>query len=256
MKRTILIPGFASACYFRTSVNYPYRKALIQITEQCNLHCAHCFLSAGNFGNQMSLGRIQSILIPKLKECRVISVTLTGGEPFCHPQIVDIALSFLSSGFSVSICTNATRIKEDDAKILASAGKVKLNVSLDGFTSQSHGKFRGDFGCFDRTVSTIIMLSRYGLLNGILVTPNNFAEIDEYAQICDFALKMRASYVLMNPLSSMGRGVNSVKNLAMSMENMRIIREKISRFSSHIQLALVRFPNDKQLPSEDNNLWI
>lgn len=33
----------ASACFFRSSVQPPKRKMMLQITQKCNLHCAHCF---------------------------------------------------------------------------------------------------------------------------------------------------------------------------------------------------------------------
>jgi MoaA/NifB/PqqE/SkfB family radical SAM enzyme len=42
--RPIAVDEQASSCYFRTTVDTPYRKALVQITERCNLRCAHCFV--------------------------------------------------------------------------------------------------------------------------------------------------------------------------------------------------------------------
>ncbi|MRT44633.1 radical SAM protein, partial [Xylella fastidiosa subsp. multiplex] len=44
--RPIITADTAASCYFRTSVEPPYRKALIQICEPCNEKCAHCFVSA------------------------------------------------------------------------------------------------------------------------------------------------------------------------------------------------------------------
>jgi hypothetical protein len=38
MRRSLIIDTHASSCYFRTSVEGDDRKALIQITERCNLH--------------------------------------------------------------------------------------------------------------------------------------------------------------------------------------------------------------------------
>jgi hypothetical protein len=38
MSRPLIINTHASSCYFRTSVEGHGRKALIQITERCNLH--------------------------------------------------------------------------------------------------------------------------------------------------------------------------------------------------------------------------
>jgi hypothetical protein len=51
MRRSLIVNTHASSCYFRTSVGGDGRKALIQITERCNLHCAHCFVSSGDWGD-------------------------------------------------------------------------------------------------------------------------------------------------------------------------------------------------------------
>ena len=58
--------GQAASCYFRTSVEKPHRKALIQIDERCNLHCVHCFVSATNHGSSMPLADMENILVPRL----------------------------------------------------------------------------------------------------------------------------------------------------------------------------------------------
>ena len=78
--RNITRTGQASSCYFRTTADGGTRKALVQIDERCNLHCAHCFVSATRVGQSMSYDDITSLLIPRLKACRVERVTLTGGD--------------------------------------------------------------------------------------------------------------------------------------------------------------------------------
>src|SRR6266508_1075924 len=88
--RTIAPPGLDSSCYFRTSAVAPERKALVQITERCNLHCAHCFVSAGLQGTDIPLARIESDVLPQLLQARVSRLTLTGGEPFAHRELLPI----------------------------------------------------------------------------------------------------------------------------------------------------------------------
>jgi len=237
-----------ASCYFRSSVRPPYRKALLQITERCNLHCAHCFMSAGNYGDDMSSGNIRNRIIPKLKECKVISVTLTGGEPFVHPDIIEMVYLLRNADIKVSICTNGTLISQDQIEMLAKIGNVHLNVSLDGFRAESHGKFRGDKTSFVKTIETIRRLGQHRLLHGLLVTPNNLAEITEYAELCEFAIQNKATYVLMNPLSAMGRGVKTRSNLKASDEMMQQIRDITFPFSNYIQILYVRFPNSQKLP--------
>ncbi|MDD2731667.1 MAG: radical SAM protein [Candidatus Pacebacteria bacterium] len=247
MKKPIISVNQMMSCYFRTSVQSPYRKALVQITEWCNLHCSHCFVSAGQYGDTMSLESVRDILVPRLKECRVLNVTLTGGEPFAHPNVIEIVSLCKDAGMKVGICTNATCISEDQMKALAALG-AHCNVSLDGFSPESHGRFRGDKASFATTISTIEMVARYGLLQGFLVTPNNLAEVEEYAKICEFATVNGATYVLMNPLSSMGRGVKTAGKLGVSNEVMRQIANVTSQFADKVEIVPIRFPNEKKLP--------
>jgi radical SAM protein with 4Fe4S-binding SPASM domain len=248
MKKAIVNQVEASSCYFRSSVVSPNRKALLQITERCNLNCAHCFLSAGPMGDHMLIDDIRNIVMPRLKECRVISITLTGGEPFLHPEILDIVSLFMANNIRVGICSNASVIKQEQIEALVKIGNVHVNVSLDGFRAESHGKFRGNEESFAKTISGIRLLGDNHLLQGILVTPNTLADVSEYAQICEFAIQNRASYVLMNPLSRMGRGVESVGELGSPDEMMRKIKEVIQNYKDRVEIVDVRFPNEQKLP--------
>ncbi|MBU2540124.1 radical SAM protein [Patescibacteria group bacterium] len=248
MKKALANRNMASSCYFRSSVTPPERKALLQITERCNLNCAHCFLSAGPKGNYVSIDNIRKMVIPRLRECRVVSITLTGGEPFLHPDILDIVLLFKASNIQVGICSNASVIKPEQIESLTNIGDVHVNVSLDGFKPESHGKFRGNEESFLKTISGIRLLGDNRLLRGILVTPNTLADINEYAEICEFAIQNHASYVLMNPLSRMGRGVASIGELGSPDEMMRKIKEAIQPFRDRIEVVDVRFPNEQKLP--------
>ncbi|MEA1963270.1 MAG: radical SAM protein [Patescibacteria group bacterium] len=111
MKRKIVVKDKVASCYFRSSTKSPYRKALLQITEKCNLHCSHCFVSSDSRGGSMFLKEMHEIVIPKLKQCHVISATLTGGEPFMHEDIMEIVQLLRAADISVSICTNGTVAK-------------------------------------------------------------------------------------------------------------------------------------------------
>jgi radical SAM protein with 4Fe4S-binding SPASM domain len=247
MKRLLAQSGTATSCYFRSSVEPPNRKVLLQITERCNLHCAHCFVSAGNFGDIMTLPDIEHKVIPQLKACRAISVTLTGGEPFDHPEIINIVELLTEAHIAVSICSNATLITEQQMDQLAKLN-AHVNVSLDGFSTESHGKFRGNTESFALTIETIKKLSSKGILQGLLATPNNLAAIEEYGELCQFGVENNASYVLMNPLSSMGRGTKSKGKLAASTQQMIKIQDVTRRYRDQITVVDIRFPNTEHLP--------
>lgn len=195
----------------------------------------------------MPLEKIAGELIPRLKQCKVVSATLTGGEPFSHPNIIEIVKLLRSASIEVGICTNATCITLNQMNELSRIDGIHFNVSLDGFSAESHGKFRGDRDSFFTTVETIRQLSNRGLIQGLLATPNKLADPKEYRELCQFAISVGAKYVLMNPLSSFGRGMKSKSYLSANQMTMAKIQELTSTFQSELDVVHIRFPN-KSLP--------
>lgn len=244
MKR-LIVDTHASSCYFRTSVGGDSRKALVQITERCNLHCAHCFVSSTAQGSDLSLENFTARVLPRLLDARVERITLTGGEPFVHPDLLAICQAVADRGLPVGICTNATQTTDEDVTALAALGNVHINVSFDGFRPDSHGKFRGDRSSFATTLATTRKFAEAGLLKGLLSTPNTLTVPEEFADLCAFAVDVGAEYVLMNPLSSFGRGVKSRGRLAATAAAMNAIRAVTDRFAGQLDLVRIRFPNDE-----------
>ena len=149
------------------------------------------------------------------------------------------------SGLPLGICTNATQTTDDQIEELARLGNVHINVSFDGFRPESHGKFRGSQPSFEVTLATTRKFAQAGLLQGLLSTPNALTQVDEFADLCEFAVEVGAEYVLMNPLSSFGRGVMSQGRLAADTEKMRTIQSVTERFRDRgLDTVHIRFPND------------
>lgn len=243
--RSIITGEQAASCYFRTSVDHPNRKALIQICEPCNESCKHCFVSATKRGDYMPRDQVRERLIPQLAEARVKRVTITGGEPFMHDDLMAIIRDFRSAAMDVGVCTNATMVTDDQIATLAELD-AHMNVSLDGFSADSHGVFRGRPEGFDETVETVKRFARAGILQGLLCTPNNLAEDREYVALAAFAKEQGAKYVLLNPLGEMGRGAaKSAQKLRRPDDHMRHIRDLTMPFADDsLDMVHIRFPND------------
>jgi radical SAM protein with 4Fe4S-binding SPASM domain len=249
VRRSLIVDTTATSCYFRTAVAGDGRKALVQITERCNLHCAHCFVSSVETGIDLSLDDMVERVLPRLLRARVRRATLTGGEPFAHPDLLAICRAVVDAGLPVGICTNATLTTDEQISQLVALGDVHVNVSFDGFTANSHGRFRGNRSSFDVTVATTRKLAAAGLLQGLLSTPNTLTSPEEFADLCAFAAELGAHYMLMNPLSRFGRGALSQGRLAAPDETMRAIKATTQRFAGpDLERVHIRFPNDDQLP--------
>lgn len=245
MKRSLLSKSLASSCFFRTSVDDTHRKALVQITERCNLHCAHCFVSSGNWGNHMSIADFRSKVIPRLLQARAERITLTGGEPFVHPDLMEMCSFVAELELPLGICTNGTQINDEQIRHLSDLGNVHVNVSFDGFRRSTHGLFRGSQSSFDVTVATTKKIAEAGLLQGILSTPNALSHADEFVDLCLYASDIGAKYVLFNPLSSFGRGVQSMAKLEAGNDKLRLIREMTQGLAREdFDITYIRFPNE------------
>lgn len=239
-----------SSCYFRTVADPPNKKCLLQLTEKCNLHCQHCFVSSTSCGNEIDFRIIEKIIIPHLIKNNISKVTLTGGEPFVYSNIIEVINLLSQYNMEVSVCTNASVIKPKHLTAIKKINKIHFNVSLDGFSIRSHGRFRGfqDDKLFDSILNNIKLIGDLGLLNGILVTPNIYASIDEYKQIYDYGKECGATYVLFNPLSQFGRGEKSI-DLAYSNNKMIELRNELLKYSDgKVELVFIRFPNTDNKP--------
>jgi molybdenum cofactor biosynthesis enzyme MoaA len=148
----------------------------LQVTGTlCNLGCRHCLVSAGP---KVLLHRPLSV-----KACRsaieeaaghgLREVWMTGGEPFLHPQILEIVDLALEKA-AVGILTNGTLIDDAMAEALGrrfreAPHNLEIRVSLDGATAEENDAIRGK-GEFLAATAGIERLVRHGLEPIVAVT--------------------------------------------------------------------------------------
>lgn len=236
-----------NSCFFKSFSRQGYKRALIQITERCNLHCAHCFVSATKAGIDLSINDIENKVIKILSKLKVESITITGGEPLCHPDFINIIKLFSKHYKKVTVCTNGCFLTPEILKELKKQN-VGVNISIDGFTEYSHSKFRGEKELLGKTKESIEKAGKFNVLKGLLVTPNSLGKYKEYKDLCEFAIKNEAKYVLMNPLSSYGRGEKSINKLAKNNTEMNSIFNATKKYDAYIDMVYIRFPNEKGIP--------
>lgn len=246
-RRRLTSADVADSCYFRSGPASGRRKALLKITDRCDLQCAHCFVSATAAGADMDLSVLASAL-PRLLQARVANVTLTGGEPLLHPELRSILELLVGASLEVTVCTNGVALSDEILACAVSLGHISFNVSIDGVTAESHGRFRGRPNTFNLTIDNVRRLSEAGLLKGLLSTPNSLASPEEYDAIYELAKESGAEYVLMNPLSSFGRGIRSHRRLRADEAAMSGIEERVTRAAagSTTEAVFIRFPNDRR----------
>jgi len=157
----------------------------IEITNRCNLRCSYCshFSSASDVDRELSLEEWISF-IEELSRCAVMSITLSGGEPFLRDDLFDIIDIIAHNRIRFTILSNGTLITDDVARFLASTNRCDtVQVSIDGSIPTTHDSFRG-VGNFKRAVEGIKHLQRHGVPVSVRVTihKKNVMEIENIAR--------------------------------------------------------------------------
>lgn len=192
----------------------------IELTDACNLHCAHCYRDSGpREANHM---RPEDLLacLRKLEAAGLRSVELTGGEPLLYRGF-DALVEYCCSAFSiVGILTNGTLITEAKAKFLARfRDKLVVSVSLDGACARTHDSRRGREGAFERTVHAIEQLSQEGIKVRVAMTFDDDNQ-EEIKPTLDLARRLGAIKFGCAPVLPLGRA--KARDATLDFPRMRI----------------------------------
>ncbi len=167
----------------------------IQISgTECNLSCTHCFVSAGpgvDRHRMMPAAEVRKHVADGIA-LGVKEFYFTGGEPFVHPELLEILEETLRVG-PCTVLTNGTlftaaRIEALRALSESARYSLEIRVSLDGITAAGHDRFRGT-GTWARTIEGLRALERAGLLPIVTLTYSEGADVLEFRERAIAALR-------------------------------------------------------------------
>jgi len=141
----------------------------------CNLSCTYCFVSSGpgiDRHRLMSRAEVHSRVLEALP-LGVKEFYFTGGEPFVHPELLEILEDTLAHG-PCTVLTNGTLLTEARIRSLRRLSEgtrysLEIRVSLDGASPAEHDRLRGP-GAFARALDGLLRLERAGLLPIVTIT--------------------------------------------------------------------------------------
>lgn len=173
------------------------------ITSRCNLNCIHCFSKREEEAiHEFSLGELKSIF-DQFEKLGVFEVRINGGEPFLHPEIVDILKDLGERRFRRFILTNGTLLDEEIVNLLK-ATEVIPTISIDDSRAEEHDIFRGVKGSFNRTVEALKLLQKAKVEYGINCCLNR-RNLERYNEIIDLAMRYGADRIAFLDLKLSGR---------------------------------------------------
>lgn len=206
--------------------NYNNVRIFVELTDKCNLSCKHCY---GGFeckkNNFLDIEDLKS-MIDNASNNGVYQFDITGGEPFLYPKL-DILLDYLyNSGMMVRIFTNLTLFNEKIKSLIIEYGVKDIVTSVDSCIKEDHEEFRGQAGCFDKTICAISELKKENISVSVntMIGEHNKNHIDELVEFID-NLKVKSVLDIIVPE---GRATKLKENMEESSKNLRDIYQKYS----------------------------
>lgn len=130
------------------------RACQIEITSTCNERCIHCYIPHEQKINYLPYSDIKNIL-SQLSDMGCISITLSGGEVFTHPDILKILQLLQEFDFSISILSNLTLLTDEAIQLLKKIDIDKIHVSVYSLNSETHDFITKLSGSLEKTLSNI-----------------------------------------------------------------------------------------------------
>jgi len=175
------------------------------VTYACNLHCKHCYATAGKKWKDELTTEQAKHAIDVFDRAGVTILAFSGGEPLVRPDIMELARYAADKGMYIAMATNGILITKEKAKEMKKAGVQFVQISLDGLDAKTHDAFRGINGAFDKTVEGIKNSVARGFFVEIstTVTKYNYKQLPD---IIDFGEKLGANWLMAYNFIPTGRG--------------------------------------------------
>lgn len=142
--------------------------ATFELTPFCNFNCVMCYIRltkerAEKQGRMLSADEWLEIA-RQARDMGTLYVTLTGGEPFLHPEFRKIYSELNKMGFLISIMSNGSMIDEEMIEFFREHGMpFMIKLTLYGASDETYKKVCGSSDGFTRITKAIDLLKDAGV---------------------------------------------------------------------------------------------
>lgn len=211
--------------------------AQIEITDNCNFRCKHCYLLDSttepcyNKTNNQDLMKIAETLCAE----GVFNIIITGGEPLTHPNLLKQMIDYLTrQDINVSINTNLTLLTDDLLDFLKEKCIRNILISCPSATSSLYEEIT-NYHNFDLFIDNLkkVMESNLNYSINMVVSKINKHNIKNTAKKLKAigAKKFGATPMSLNPLYPQ-------KDLLLSNEEVRELAQDLLWIRDNLGMAI------------------
>jgi len=231
-----LPPGSPNAQRTRSPLRAPFTVCM-WITDYCNLACKYCYAMPFS-GRRISTERTLE-LIDEMADIGVFNLTLAGGEPFLHPDILKIILHGTKRGIRVGVLSNGIALDQEVLTVLEKHTNRKnfmLQISLDSVDPAINDRTRGQT---DKVLENIERVTKTGIDLQMACVVHKLNVSSAHGMIDAFYPRVKRFHFL-----NIQRTERTLKH-----PHLLLAEEDTEYFWSHLSEHAKRFPPDLLLPS-------
>lgn len=158
---------------------------IINITDKCNLNCAHCF-KEGSGSNELSVQDIRHIIENAIKY-GLKRVDFSGGECLIHPQLYDlIQLCIQFPSICFGFITNGLFLTKEILDEISKINNSYVQISIDGASEENYERVRGK-GTYEQLMAALDILKHHPIKDKrsrTVINSANYSEIEDIFLLC------------------------------------------------------------------------
>jgi MoaA/NifB/PqqE/SkfB family radical SAM enzyme len=200
------------------------RQVSIALTNDCNLHCSHCY--APKHKSTLAKGKVKDWML-QLDELGTLGVGLGGGEPTLHPDFVELCkFGFEKTNLAISLTTHGHTLTDKLIDDLTDSVNF-MRISMDGIYNTYEAIRKKPF----RRLLEKLELLRSRIPFGINYVVNSQTIVDLNAAV-NIADMYGAQEFLLLPEVSVGLG-KQIDDVTLNT-----LKKWVAEYKGHLRLSI------------------
>ena len=194
--------------------DYHLSRIHVDVSGLCNEHCVHCYYP-DKFRNSTMPKELFQVILEQSKACRVLNLTISGGEPMFNPHLLAFIRECRDNNFSINLLSNLTLLTDEMVHEFEKTPLLSVQTSLYSMTEEVHDSITQSRGSFAKTKRAIEILHGHNIpmqINCPIMKQNK----DTYQDVLDWAkslnIESSCDYMLFGSFDG------SCKNLQCRLE--------------------------------------
>lgn len=138
------------------------RSIHIEVANICNERCVHCYIPH-EYKNNIINSELFYKIIEIGRKMNIIHVTLSGGEPLLHPDIIEFLRKCRKMDLSVNVLSNLTVLNDEIITEMKQNPLLSVQTSIYSMNAEIHDSITKLNGSFEKTIKGLEILSSRGI---------------------------------------------------------------------------------------------